>query len=90
MTEAVLENREKLWQLLRNFLIKIPPGVKSANQNHYVIHSIITYFALIAHILSIPIFWIFGVKQLSFFNIVGASIWILAINPTTILINFLI
>ena len=80
MTEAVLENREKLWQLLRNFLIKIPPGVKSANQNHYVIHSIITYFALIAHILSIPIFWIFGVKQLSFFNIVGASIWILAIK----------
>ena len=80
MTEAVLENREKLWQLLRNFLIKIPPGVKSANQNHYVIHSIITYFALIAYILSIPIFGLLGVKQLSFFSIVGALIWILAIK----------
>ena len=80
MTEAVLENREKLWQLLRKFLIKIPPGVKSANQNHYVIHSIITYFALIAYILSIPIYWLLGVKQLSFFSIVGASIWILSIK----------
>jgi len=80
MTEAVLENREKLWQLLRSLLIKIPPGVKAENHNHYIIHSIITYFALIAYILSIPIFWFLGVKQLSIFSIVGASIWILAIK----------
>ena len=79
MTEAIMKNRGKLWRLLRTFLIKIPPGVKTENQNHYIIHSIITYFALIAHTSSIPLFWFLGVKQLAFFNIVGASIWILAI-----------
>ena len=74
-----MKNREKLWRLLRTFLIKMPPGVKAENQNHYIIHSIITYFALFAHTASIPLFWFLGVKPLAFFNIVGASIWILAI-----------
>ena len=72
MAEAINENRDKLWRLIRSFLIEIPAGVQTKNKNHYVIHSIITYFALIAHTLSVPFFWFIGVKQLSYINILVA------------------
>ena len=79
MAEAVMGNRHNLWRFLRSFIVEIPPGVKPENQNHFVIHSIITYFALIAHTSIIPLFWVLGVKQLAFFNIAGTFIWIFAI-----------
>jgi hypothetical protein len=79
MAEAVMENREKVWRFVRSFIFEIPPGVTPENQNHYLIHSIISYFALLAHTSIIPLFGFLGVKQLALFNIVGVLIWVLAI-----------
>jgi class 3 adenylate cyclase len=80
MVEAVMGKKSEYWRSLVGFFVDIPAGVKEANQHHYIILSIITYFAFVAHTSWIPIFGILGVRQLAIFNCLSSLSWFVAIR----------
>ena len=79
MAEAGMGKKGDFWRSFKGFFVDIPAGVKETNQHHYIILSIITYFAFIAHTSWIPLFGVLGIKQLALFNCLSSSAWFTAI-----------
>ena len=76
---AVMGGNNDFWRSFKGFFVDIPANVKETNEHHYIILSIITYFAFIAHTSWIPLFGILGIKQLALFNCLSSLTWFTAI-----------
>jgi hypothetical protein len=79
MNELVVERQINISLRIREFLIEKPIRVKEENKQHYFIISLMTYIGIITHAFFLPLFWVIGVKQLAYFNVLSVFLWALAI-----------